>query len=92
MVILSIRSFAAKCCTTPPNPPTPNPTQLRRSSPTHTSSAPLPPPDCLLSRTMGKLIKNHLARLIILTAALYQVAAGIHGIFWPKVFWDVFTT
>jgi len=40
---------------------------------------------------MGKLIKNHLARLIILTAAAYQVAAGVHGIFWPKIFWDMFT-
>lgn len=40
---------------------------------------------------MGRLIKNHLARLIILTAATYQVAAGIHGFFWPKVFVDVWT-
>lgn len=40
---------------------------------------------------MGKLIKNHLARLIILTAAAYQVAAGLHGIFYPKVFFDVVT-
>ncbi|KAA8910748.1 hypothetical protein FN846DRAFT_757550, partial [Sphaerosporella brunnea] len=40
---------------------------------------------------MGRLIKNHLARLIILTAATYQVAAGIYGIFWPKIFWDYFT-
>lgn len=40
---------------------------------------------------MGRLIKNHLARLIILTAATYQVAAGIHGIFWPKIFWDMWT-
>jgi len=40
---------------------------------------------------MGKLIKNHLARLIILTAAAYQVAAGLHGIFWPKIFFDIFT-
>jgi len=40
---------------------------------------------------MGKLIKNHLARLIIMTAATYQVAAGLHGIFWPKVFWDTWT-
>lgn len=40
---------------------------------------------------MGKLIKNHLARLIILTAAMYQVAAGLHGIFYPKVFFDVMT-
>jgi len=40
---------------------------------------------------MGKLVKNHLARLIILTAAMYQVAAGLHGIFWPKVFFDGIT-
>lgn len=40
---------------------------------------------------MGRLIKNHLARLIILTAAAYQIVAGIHGIFWPKVFWDIWT-
>jgi hypothetical protein len=69
---------------------------------------------------MGKLIKNHWARLIVLTAgtctfqrsycslnctrnrcqltkppfceSLDQVIAAIHGYFWPKVFWDVFTT
>ena len=41
---------------------------------------------------MGKLIKNHWARLIILTAALYQIAASIEGFFWPKVFWDFLTT
>jgi hypothetical protein len=40
---------------------------------------------------MGKLIKNHLARLVILTAAAYQVAAGLHGMFWPKIFFDIFT-
>ncbi|KAI9848285.1 MAG: hypothetical protein M1837_000549 [Sclerophora amabilis] len=40
---------------------------------------------------MGKLIKNHWARLIILTAATYQVAAAIEGFFWPKVFWDFLT-
>ncbi|PGH07571.1 hypothetical protein AJ79_06241 [Helicocarpus griseus UAMH5409] len=40
---------------------------------------------------MGKLIKNHWARLIVLTAATYQFAAGIHGFFWPKVFWDFLT-
>lgn len=40
---------------------------------------------------MGKLIKNHWARLIILTAAAYQVAAGLHGFFWPKIFWDFLT-
>ncbi|CAG8976615.1 hypothetical protein HYALB_00002130 [Hymenoscyphus albidus] len=40
---------------------------------------------------MGKLIKNHWARLIILTASAYQVVAGIHGFFWPKIFWDFLT-
>lgn len=40
---------------------------------------------------MGKLIKTHWSRLIILTAATYQVAAGIEGYFWPKIFWDVLT-
>ncbi|MCJ1260038.1 hypothetical protein MMC24_007878 [Lignoscripta atroalba] len=40
---------------------------------------------------MGKLIKNHWARLIVLTAALYQVAASIEGFFWPKIFWDFLT-
>jgi len=40
---------------------------------------------------MGKLIKNHWARLIVLTAAAYQVVAGVHGFFWPKVFWDFLT-
>lgn len=40
---------------------------------------------------MGRLIKNHLARLIILTAATYQIAAAIHGFFWPKIFWDMWT-
>ncbi|MCJ1345404.1 hypothetical protein MMC31_003611 [Peltigera leucophlebia] len=41
---------------------------------------------------MGKLIKNHWARLIILTAAAYQIAASLEGFFWPKVFWDFLTT
>ncbi|KAF2429465.1 hypothetical protein EJ08DRAFT_635476 [Tothia fuscella] len=41
---------------------------------------------------MGKLIKNHLARLVVLSAAAYQVAASIEGIFWPKFFWDFLTT
>jgi len=40
---------------------------------------------------MGKLIKNHWARLIILTAAIYQVAAALEGFFWPKIFWDFLT-
>ncbi|KKA27402.1 hypothetical protein TD95_000479 [Thielaviopsis punctulata] len=40
---------------------------------------------------MGRLIKNHWARLIMLTASFYQFAAGIHGIFWPKILWDFLT-
>ncbi|KHN98486.1 PRO41 protein [Metarhizium album ARSEF 1941] len=40
---------------------------------------------------MGRLIKNHLARLIIMTAAVYQVGAAIEGFIWPKVFWDFIT-
>ncbi|MCJ1272938.1 hypothetical protein MMC21_000727 [Puttea exsequens] len=41
---------------------------------------------------MGKLIKNHWARLIILTASTYQILASIQGFFWPKLFWDFLTT
>lgn len=40
---------------------------------------------------MGKLIKNHWARLIILSAAAYQVFAAIECFVWPKIFWDIFT-
>ncbi|KAL1988320.1 hypothetical protein VTN96DRAFT_10003 [Rasamsonia emersonii] len=40
---------------------------------------------------MGRLIKNHWARLIILSAAAWQVGASIEGFFWPKVFWDFLT-
>ncbi|CAJ2501701.1 Uu.00g045540.m01.CDS01 [Anthostomella pinea] len=40
---------------------------------------------------MGKLIKNHWARLITLTAAVYQVAAALEGFFWPKIFFDFLT-
>lgn len=40
---------------------------------------------------MGKLIKTHWSRLIVLTAAVYQIAAAIEGFFWPKIFWDVLT-
>ncbi|QSZ35423.1 hypothetical protein DSL72_008293 [Monilinia vaccinii-corymbosi] len=40
---------------------------------------------------MGRLVKNHWARLIVLTAAIYQVAAAIAGFFWPKIFWDFLT-
>jgi len=45
----------------------------------------------ILLDTMGKLIKNHWARLIVLTAAMYQIAAAIEGFFWPKIFWDFLT-
>ncbi|KAK1769716.1 hypothetical protein QBC33DRAFT_513199 [Phialemonium atrogriseum] len=40
---------------------------------------------------MGRLIKNHWARLITLSAATYQIAAAIEGFFWPKIFWDFLT-
>ncbi|KAH8130335.1 hypothetical protein ACSS6W_003209 [Trichoderma asperelloides] len=40
---------------------------------------------------MGKLIKNHWARLIMLTAATYQIGASIEGFIWPKIFWDFLT-
>ncbi|TID26518.1 Short/branched chain specific acyl-CoA dehydrogenase [Venturia nashicola] len=41
---------------------------------------------------MGKLIKNHLARLIVMTAGAYQIAAALQAFFWPKFFWDFATT
>ncbi|KEZ44622.1 hypothetical protein SAPIO_CDS3663 [Scedosporium apiospermum] len=40
---------------------------------------------------MGRLIKNHWARLIVLSASAYQVAAAIESFFWPKIFWDFIT-
>jgi len=40
---------------------------------------------------MGKLIKNHWARLIVLTASMYQIGAALEGFFWPKIFWDFLT-
>jgi len=40
---------------------------------------------------MGRLIKNHWARLIILASATYQIAAAIEGYFWPKILWDFMT-
>ncbi|KAI1341630.1 hypothetical protein F5Y15DRAFT_414151 [Xylariaceae sp. FL0016] len=40
---------------------------------------------------MGRLIKNHWARLITLTAAIYQISAALSGFFWPKIFWDFLT-
>ncbi|KAK3052839.1 hypothetical protein LTR09_005903 [Extremus antarcticus] len=40
---------------------------------------------------MGKLIKNHWARLVCMTAAAYQIAASLEGFFWPKFFFDFHT-
>lgn len=40
---------------------------------------------------MGKLIKNHWARLIMITAGVYQIAAALEGFFWPKIFFDFIT-
>ncbi|KAH6648478.1 hypothetical protein BKA67DRAFT_594060 [Truncatella angustata] len=40
---------------------------------------------------MGRLIKNHWARLITLTAGVYQIAAALQGFFWPKIFFDFLT-
>ncbi|KAH7358982.1 PRO41 protein [Plectosphaerella cucumerina] len=40
---------------------------------------------------MGRLIKNHWARLIVMTASAYQMGAAIEGFFWPKIFWDFLT-
>ena len=37
---------------------------------------------------MGKMIKNHWARLLVLTSAVYQVGASIEGFIWPKTFFD----
>ncbi|KAI2468084.1 hypothetical protein F4781DRAFT_284539 [Annulohypoxylon bovei var. microspora] len=40
---------------------------------------------------MGRLIKNHWARLITLSAAAYQIAAALESFFWPKIFFDFLT-
>ncbi|KAB5526448.1 hypothetical protein GE09DRAFT_1170474 [Coniochaeta sp. 2T2.1] len=40
---------------------------------------------------MARLIKNHLARLITLSAAAYQCIAAIMGFFHAKVFFDFLT-
>ncbi|KAK2060531.1 hypothetical protein LY76DRAFT_412236 [Colletotrichum caudatum] len=40
---------------------------------------------------MGRLIKNHWARLIVMSAAVYQFAAAVEGFFYPKIFWDFLT-
>jgi hypothetical protein len=41
---------------------------------------------------MGRLIKNHWARLVIIIAAAVQVGGSIQAFFWPKVTWDFFTS
>ncbi|KAI1847675.1 hypothetical protein JX265_013935 [Neoarthrinium moseri] len=41
---------------------------------------------------MAKLIKIELARLVVLAAASYHVAASVQAFIWPKVFWDFLTT
>ncbi|TQB76081.1 hypothetical protein MPDQ_000845 [Monascus purpureus] len=41
---------------------------------------------------MGRLIKNHWARLIVLSAAAYQIGSAIEDFIWSKVFWDFTTT
>ncbi|KAI6249862.1 hypothetical protein HI914_01661 [Erysiphe necator] len=40
---------------------------------------------------MGKLIKCHWARLIIISASVCQIAASISGLWWPKIFFDFLT-
>ncbi|ODQ53517.1 hypothetical protein SAICODRAFT_79848, partial [Saitoella complicata NRRL Y-17804] len=40
---------------------------------------------------MGNLIKTDLARLITLTAAVYQVWAALWGYAYPKAFFDMLT-
>ncbi|EGS18791.1 uncharacterized protein CTHT_0054010 [Thermochaetoides thermophila DSM 1495] len=40
---------------------------------------------------MGRLIKNHWARLVVLSSAAYQVTAAVHAFFWPKILWDFLT-
>ncbi|KAH8655563.1 hypothetical protein BX600DRAFT_385192 [Xylariales sp. PMI_506] len=40
---------------------------------------------------MARLIKSHLARLLVLTAASYHVAATLQAFIWPKIFWDSLT-
>ncbi|GKT41867.1 uncharacterized protein ColSpa_02048 [Colletotrichum spaethianum] len=38
---------------------------------------------------MGRLIKNHWARLIVMSAAVF--CRRSRGFFWPKIFWDFLT-
>lgn len=40
---------------------------------------------------MGRLVKNHWARLLVLVAAAIQIGGSIMGFFWPKVTWDFST-
>ncbi|KAH6666363.1 hypothetical protein B0J14DRAFT_568448 [Halenospora varia] len=43
---------------------------------------------------MGKLVKNHLARLVTLIAAVckfiytIQIVGALHAMIWPKMFWS----
>ncbi|KAF2150740.1 hypothetical protein K461DRAFT_212632, partial [Myriangium duriaei CBS 260.36] len=40
---------------------------------------------------MGKLIKNHWARLVVLVAATYHLYGSVMAFFWPKIFFDFAT-
>jgi hypothetical protein len=40
---------------------------------------------------MGKLVKNHWARLVVLVAAAIQIGGSVEGYLWPKVTWDFST-
>ena len=40
---------------------------------------------------MGRLVKNHWARLLLLTASIVHLGATIECFIWPKILWD-FTT
>jgi hypothetical protein len=46
----------------------------------------------LILPVMGKLVKSHWARLVVLVAAAIQIGGSIEGYFWPKVTWDFLTT
>lgn len=41
---------------------------------------------------MGRMIKSHWARLLTITAAVWQIVASIEGFIWPKIFWDFSTS
>lgn len=49
------------------------------------------PTSSFLSSIAGAMALHILARLLSLSAASYQLAAALHGYFWPKVFWDFAT-